>query len=176
MTGAPAETWYKVGFKTVPGWATATNLLGFTQLHPIAPVVEELSMRRAKGSLPMTRRSRQKLLLVNWSIFALIPLTLVLWGAAAVIASNSGPESTWVGVLVVSGLITVMAGLIGLVGVLPLIGPAGSVMAKGEGDHDSLVELRRVHPAFVAAVNQQHANRAAEFVSQQDSASLPRSN
>jgi len=172
MTGAPAETWYKVSFKTVPGWASATNVLAFTQLHPLAPVVEEVSMRRARGHLPMTRRSRQRLLLVNWSIFGLIPVTMVLWLAAAVIGSNSGAESPWVGVLVTSGLITVVAGLIGLVVVLPLVGPAGSVFARQPGYQDNLVELRRVHPTFVAAVNQQHANRAAQYASQRGSPSL----
>jgi hypothetical protein len=124
----------------------------------------------------MTSRSRRRLLLINWSIFGLIPLTLVLWVAAAVVAANFGSESPSVGALVVSGLVTVMAGLIGLVVVLPHVGPAGNVMARQRGYHDNLVELRRVHPAFVAAVNQMHAYRAAQYASQAGSPSPPKSN
>jgi hypothetical protein len=172
MSGAPAETWYKVSFKTVPGWTGASHAAGLVGLPLLAPVLEEATMRRARGYLPMTRRSRRKLLFVNWGVFSLIPLTMVAWLAAAIIAGSGDDQSTFFGAFVVAGLVTAVAGLVGVVSVLPLVGPAGNVMARQPGHLDNLVELRRVHPAFVAAVNQSHAYRAAQLAPEQGSPSL----
>jgi hypothetical protein len=173
MTGAPAETMYKVSFKSVPGWTGASHALGLAGLPLLAPVLEEATMRRARGYLPVTRRSRQRLLFVNWGVFSLIPLTMVVWLAAAILAGSGDDQSPLFGTLVVTGLITAMAGLIGVVSVLPHVGPGGNVLARQPGQHESLVELRRVHPAFVAAVNQLHANRTAQVGLVDGSASPP---
>ena len=127
-------------------------------------------MRRARGYLPVTRRIRRRLLMVNWSIFGLLPLTLVLWIAAAVVAGNVGLQSALIGPLVVAGIVTILAGLIGLIGILPLVGPRGRVFARQRGHKDNVVELFHVHPAFVTAVQQvqlaraQSANRGAGSV------------
>ncbi len=160
VTGAPAETWYRVRFKTVPGWAEASHALAFTQLAPLAPVLEEVTMRRARGYLPVTRHIRRQLLMVNWSIFGLLPLTLALCVAAAVVAGNLGPQSALIGPLVVAGILTILAGLIGLIGILPLVGPGGRVFARQRGHQDNPVELFHVHPAFVTAVQQLQLARA----------------
>ncbi len=160
VTGAPADAWYRVRFKTVPAWAEASNALAFTQLAPLAPVLEEVTMRRARGYLPVTRRIRRRLLMVSWSIFGLLPLTLVLWIAAAIVAGNLGPQSALIGPLVVAGIFTILAGLIGLIGILPLVGPRGRVFARQRGHHDNVVELFHVHPAFVSAVQQLQLARA----------------
>ncbi len=162
VTGAPAETWYKVRFKTVPAWAEASNVLAFTQLHALAPVVEEVTMRRARGFVPTTWRVRRNLLFLTWSIFSLLPLTLVIWVAAAVVAGNAGPQSPWIGAFVIAGIMTIFAGLFGLIGVLPLVGPRGRVLAREQGYQDNVVELFNVHPAFVVAVQHLQQARAAQ--------------
>jgi hypothetical protein len=163
VTGAPAETWYKVRFKTVPGWAEASKVLAFTQVHALAPVVEEVTMRRAHGFVPTTRRARRNLLFLSWSIFSLLPLTLMLWVAAAVVAGDAGPQSPWIGTFVVAGILTILAGLIGLIGVLPLVEPRGRVLPRERGYQDNVIELFHVHPAFVVAVQQLQQARGAQL-------------
>ena len=138
-------------------------MLAFTQLHALAPVVEEVTMRRARGFVPTTRRVRRNLLFLSWSIFSLLPLTLLLWVAAAVVAGNAGPQSPWIGTFVVAGIFTIFAGLIGLIGVLPLVGPRGRVLARERGYQDNVVELFHVHPAFVLAVQRLQQARGAQL-------------
>jgi hypothetical protein len=54
-----------------------------------------------------------------------------------------------------------------------LVGPRGKVMEQQPGYYDKLVELRKVHPNFVAAVNQVHQARATQYVSMQARPDLP---
>ncbi len=54
-----------------------------------------------------------------------------------------------------------IVGVFCLLLIRPAIGPRVKVLEQQPGQYDKLVELRNVHPAFVAAVNQMHAARAA---------------
>jgi len=160
VTGAPADSWYRVRFKTVPAWAEASHGLELTQFALLAPVLEEVTMRRARGYLPVTRHTRRRLLVVNWGVFGFLPLTLLLWVAAGIVAGNVGTQSAFVGALVLAGIVTILAGLIGLIGILPLVGPRGKVFARQRGQPDNVVELFHVHPAFVTSVQQWQIARA----------------
>lgn len=61
-----------------------------------------------------------------------------------------------------AGLSLVFVGLIGIVLLRGLYGPAAVILPQRPGYYGLLVELRRVHPNFVAAVQQhQHARWAA---------------
>ena len=56
------------------------------------------------------------------------------------------------------------------------LGPLVSIRAKvtmQPGYYDKLVELRNVHPAFVAAVNQMHQARMAQQAAMQPPANIP---
>jgi hypothetical protein len=46
---------------------------------------------------------------------------------------------------------------------MPLVSPRAKVIVQ-PGYYDKLVEIRNVHPAFVAAVIQAHQARAAQYV------------
>ena len=60
------------------------------------------------------------------------------------------------------GALLLRAGLVGRMVIMPLVSPRGKVTEQ-LGYHDKSVELRNVHPAFVAAVNSIHQRRAAAY-------------
>ncbi len=164
MTGAPAEVWRKFRFRTVPGWAYAFLALLVTGigLLPIFIIMAVVS-RRASGHLPLTRASRQKLRLVEWSIISLLPLMIVLFIGAAIVGSGSNSEtaSTITFILIVLATLSFLGG------------PRGNVMEQRPGYHDKLVELRNVHPAFVVEVNYKHQQRAAQQAASYSPPGLP---
>jgi len=164
MTGQPAQAWRKFRFATVPGWAYVFLVLICTGigLVPIFIIMAVVS-RRASGHLPLTLASQARLRLVNWIVLSTLPLMVVLFIAAAIVgsSSNSDTASTITFLLVVLGLLSFVAFIVGYLVVRPLIGPRGNVMEQKPGYYDKLVELRNVHPAFVAAVNSIHQQRAA---------------
>jgi hypothetical protein len=170
MTGAPAEAWRKFRFATVPRWAYAFFALLCTGigLLPVFIIMAIVS-RRASGYLPLTRASRRKLDLVTWFSVGLLPLMLVFWIAGAVVSSNLH-DNTWstiAGVLFFLGLLSFLGFIVCVVVLRPLVGPGAKVMEQVPGQFDKLVELRRVHPAFVAAVTHVHQARAAQYALQQ---------
>jgi hypothetical protein len=67
-----------------------------------------------------------------------------------------------------------VAGLLGRLVAMPLICPRAKVNPIQYGQHDRLVEIRNVRPAFVAAVQQHQHARFAQAYSQQ-APSLPES-
>jgi len=170
MTGAPAEVWRKFRFRTVPGWAYAFLVLLVTGigLLPIFIIMAVVS-RRASGHLPLTRASRQKLRLVEWGIISLLPLMIVLFIGAAIVGSGSNSETA----STITFTLSFLGFVIGLLVVKPLIGPRGNVMEQRPGYHDKLVELRNVHPAFVAEVNYKHQQRAAQQAASYSPPGLP---
>jgi hypothetical protein len=61
------------------------------------------------------------------------------------------------------GVLLLVAGVLGLVVIRRMIGPRAVVVQELPGYYDSLIELRNVHPAFVAAVTSiQHARAAPQ--------------
>lgn len=161
MTGQPAETWQRFRFVTAPAWAYAFLILICTGigLLPIFILMAVVS-RRASGHLPLTRASQRRVRLGTWICVDLFVLTVLLWIGAAVISSiwpDNSTVSVIVGVAVSVGLLSLLAGFAGWLLVRPRFGPGGRVLDRPAGAQEYLVELRRVHPAFVAAVNQQHS-------------------
>jgi len=59
-----------------------------------------------------------------------------------------------------------VAGLIGRLVVTPLISPRAKVMEVAPGQTDRIVELRNVHPLFVAEVLQRQQAHAMQSASQ----------
>lgn len=74
MTGAPAETWRKFTFSTIPAWAVALLPLICLGLLPLFIGLYAVS-RRASGHLPLTRASSRRVALASW-----IPTGLIVGG------------------------------------------------------------------------------------------------
>jgi hypothetical protein len=165
-TGQPAETWRKFRFATAPTWAYALLVLICTGigLIPIFIIMAAVS-RRASGHLPLTKSSSRTIGLTTWIPVGLLGGTVVLWILAAIVAGSSSDQTTGAiaAGLVILSLVTLVAGGVGVYMIRPLVRPRGKVMEQRPGQFDKLVELHNVHPAFVAAVNQIHEARAAQY-------------
>ncbi len=177
MTGRSAETWKKFKFATPPDWTYALLILvclgglGFIAFTIVVAVVSQ----RASGFLPLTRSSGRTVTLAFW-----IPLTLliawpVFWALAATLAfsSNDPTASAIAGVSFWLGVLFLVAGLIGRLVVTPLISPRAKVRELAPGQIDRIVELRNVHPLFVAAVLQRQQASASQYVHTAQSQYLP---
>ena len=162
MTGAPAETWQRFRFVTAPAWAYAFLILVVTGigLLPIFILMTVVS-RRASCYLPLTRASQRRVRLGTWLCVDLFILAILLWigaGVAASIWPDNSTASIFIGLAVFTGILSILAAAAGWLLVRPRFGPGGRVLDRPPGSQDYLVELRRVHPAFVAAITQQHTN------------------
>ena len=161
MCGQPAETWRKFKFSTAPPWAL---FLG-------AIVVMAMS-RRASGYLPMTRACVQRIRRVRWLFGGVLLSALGFWFAAIVVGSFLGSDSTWSGIalaLFLLGTFAALSGFVGLVVARRVYGPTGKVGEQRYGQYEPVIELQRVHPNFVMAVQQQQQARAAEYASRTQS-------
>ena len=166
MTGAPAETWRRFTFSTSPRWAFWVGGL----------LLSAIMARRASGYLPLTRASARKLNVVNWSFIALIPLAFLFWIAAAIVNSVAGDQSSMPAIgalLILTGTMVLLFGVIGLLFVRQAYGPTGRVREQQYGQYEPVVELQRVHPNFVVAVQQLQQSRAAQFASQANATFQP---
>jgi len=165
MTGAPAETWRKFRFSTAPGWAYAFLLLLCTGVGLIIVFLSiYLVSRRASGYLPLTRASSRRVALASWIPGGLFLATVLLWILAIIISSAGSGDDTASGVaglVLILSLLVLIAALIGWLLIRPLIGPRAKVFDRQPGMVEYMVEIRKVHPAFVSAVVQgQHARAA----------------
>src|SRR5258706_978575 len=140
MTGAPSEVWRRFRFATAPAGST-WKLIG----------VFSISKERViSGYLPLTRKSARLLALVTW-VPAIAIVAGAILAAVGAITTISSINSTVGGVLLLLGLmLAVGAGILMLL-TRPFIGPQGRVIDSG-----SIVELSRVSPTFVSAVNTMH--------------------
>jgi hypothetical protein len=131
--------------------------------------------QRASGYLPMTRSSSRTTTLAFWVPTGLLIAWVVAWAAAATLAFSTTDSnvSTIADVSFGLGFLFLGAGLVGRLIVAPLLRPRGKVMEMAPGYNDRLVELRNVNPAFVAAVNQIHQTRAAQYASMQAASTAP---
>jgi hypothetical protein len=169
MTGRPAETWRKFRFATPPDWAYALLLLiclggiGFIAFA----VAFTLISKRASGYLPLTRASSGTAGLALWIPIALLIAWPVFWVLGISIASINGSwTGTAGGILGLLGVLCLFAGLVGRLVIKALVSPRAKVMETAPGQTNYLVELRNVHPTFVAAVQQMHSARAAAYAAQ----------
>ena len=179
MTGAPAETWRKFRFSTPPPWAYALYvlvLLGILGLI-IAAVVMSAVALKATGHLPLTRASRRLVTLTFWLPLGLIFGGFVMWTGVVIAAianiDSSDANAGGIGAaLLLVGVLLLVVGLIGRLVVTPLVGPRARVTMQ-PGYYDRLVEIRHLHPAFVAAVNQIQQARVAQYTAMQPPAISP---
>jgi hypothetical protein len=169
MTGAPAQTWRKFRFASPPQWAYALYvliLLGVIGLLIAAAVLAGVS-QRASGHLPLTRASSRLVGLAMWVPVGLIVAGLAMWTivpiAAGFNADSADTNAAGIaGLLLLVGALLLVSGLVGRLVVMPLVTPRAKVTVQ-PGYYDKLVEIRNVHPAFVAAVNQAQQARAAQY-------------
>jgi UPF0716 family protein affecting phage T7 exclusion len=169
MTGAPAQTWRKFRFASPPQWAYALYvliLLGVIGLLIAAAVLAGVS-QRASGHLPLTRASSRLVGLAMWVPVFLIVAALVLWTIVPIAAgfnfdSADTNAAAIAGLIYLVGAVLLISGLVGRLVVMPLVTPRAKVIVQ-PGYYDKLVEIRNVHPAFVAAVNQAQQARAAQY-------------
>jgi hypothetical protein len=162
MTGRPAETWRRFRFATPPQWAYALLILvclgglGFIAFAIVMAVVAQ----RASGYLPLTRASSTTVSLALWVPVALLIAAPTCW-VIAIIAGSSSSDTT-AGVFIWLGIGCLLAGIVGRLVVTPLLSPRARVMEIAPGQTDRIVELRNVHPMFIAALQQQQQARAAQ--------------
>src|SRR5260370_27480445 len=104
--------------------------------------------------------------LIAWPLF---------WVVAApfAFASNDPTASVIAGVSFWLGVLCLVAGLIGRLVVMPLISPRAKVMEPPPGQTDRIVELRNVHPLFVAAVLQRQQASVSPYPYPAQSPYLP---
>jgi len=164
MTGRTAETWRRFKFATPPAWSYALLILvclGGMGILAFA-VVMALTAQRASGYLPLTKDSSRLVTLSTWVPVGLLVLAVVVWIAAIPVAASDtiGDAAGW---LFWIGLLLLLSGLAGRLIVTPLLSPRAKVMEMAPGQNDRIVELRNVHPAFVAAVEQRQREHAAQL-------------
>ncbi len=149
MTGRPAETWRKFTFSKTPPWAFWAGGI----------ILATVLSKRTTGYLPLTRASAMKLRMVTWMFGGLIALALFFWvvGIVLVYVGSAGVIIELVFLLELGAL---FAGAIGLLIGRPAITPSGKILDLQPGYYESLIELRNVHPAFVAAVQQHQLARS----------------
>jgi hypothetical protein len=167
MSGRPAETWKRFKFVTSPAWAYSLLLLvcagglGFIAYAIATAAVAE----RASGYLPLTRSSSRTVTLAFWVPTGLLIAWVAAWVLTAALAwSTTDPNVTTIAwVCFGLGFFFLAAGFAGRLIIAPLLRPRGKVMGMAPGQNDRLVELRNVHPTFVAALNQVSQARAAQY-------------
>lgn len=164
MTGRPGEVWRKFKFSTPPTWVYALLILvciGGLGIILYAIIVTLVS-QKASGHLPLTKAARNRLNVYIGVVVALLPVSLVLFFVGLAVASNNDSTSSAISLaLVITGVIVFALFLVGALA-RSLFGPRGKVMEPQPGQLDGIVELRNVHPAFVAAIQQQHTARMAQ--------------
>jgi hypothetical protein len=176
MTGRPAETWKKFKFATPPDWTyallvlTCLGGLGFIAFTIVVAAVSE----RASGFLPLTRSSSRTVALAFWIPLALLIAWPICWGLALITAGDPNASGT-TAALVWLGIFFLGAGMIGRLVVTRFVSPRAKVMELAPGHFDRIVELRNVHPLFVAALLQRQQAQASQYAYPAQSPYLPRS-
>ena len=159
MTGQPAETWRKFRFVTAPAWVWVFLILLLTGIGLVLIfILMRVASRTAAGRLPLTRGASNTLRNANLAGIGLAILWLALW-----IAAFAAGNSSFSGLGFFLGFLVIFTLVVYWLLVLPRFGPKGKVLAIAPGQWQSIVVLSRVHPAFVAAVQQHQQARAARF-------------
>ena len=146
MTGAPAETWRKFTFSKSPPWAF---WVGGVLLR--AALAEHTS-----GYLPLTRASVNRIRTVTWIFGGLIPLAFAFFVVGVLV------DGSLTLFFLLVGIGSLFAGLIGVLIGRSAVSPSAIIYDRQPGYYESLLELRNVHPSFVAAVQQHQQMRAQQ--------------
>ena len=166
MSGQPAETWKKFRFSTSPSWVYALLILVCAGGLGIVlyAIINYVVSQKASGHLPLTRASRRMVNLVVGVSAGLAVAWVVSWIAAATIAFTTTDEglTTIAIILFWLGLLLAIAAVVGRQVVSRLVLPQAKVFEPQPGYLDKVVELRNLHPNFVAAVHQRAVMAAAQ--------------
>jgi len=95
----------------------------------------------------------------------LIPIAILFWIAAGIAAPSDQSDTTRgavSGFLILFGIAAIFVAFVGVLLARSYFGPSARIIER-RGQYQPLVELRRVHPAFVAAVQQLQHARAAQL-------------
>ena len=174
MTGRPAETWKKFKFATPPDWTYALLVLtclggvGFIAFTIVVAAVSE----RASGFLPLTRSSSRIVTLAYWIPLALLIAWPICWVGALITAGDANASGT-TAALVWLGIFFLLAGMVGRLLITRFVSPRAKVRELAPGQSDRVVELRNVHPLFVAAVLQRQQAAASHYMAPAQSPYLP---
>ncbi len=154
VTGKPAEMWRRFKYTSVPAWAHLFGWAGFA------------FESRTSGYLPLTRAASKRITLIRVVLAGTIPLSILLWLAGGLIAPPNGDTDSTrdvlTGALILGGILMLMIAIVALMFGFFNYGPKARI-SDVSGQRDRLVELRGLHPAFVAAVKQLQAQRAAQL-------------
>jgi len=154
MTGRPAQMWRPFRAGPPADWVVK-GLMGIGG--------SRLIRHRISGHLPLTKSSNDMLALIETS-YALFPLALLAWVGGFWLVRNYSADadlSALGGTLILIAVGCVFGFVCGVV-VRSLVGPTAKVVDLIPGALHQVVELRRVHPSFVAAVSAQHARWVAQ--------------
>jgi len=155
-TGRSADASVKFRFITVPGWAYAFLLLALTGIGLLVPfIIMRVVSRTASGRLPYQSSDAFTIKTWRWLLvgtFLAIPVLLIV-----ALASLTG-DTTIATLLWVLLLVDVLGTLAIRYLVSPRLGPHGYVH-KSSYPEGRWVELRRVYPAFAAAVADMYNSR-----------------
>jgi hypothetical protein len=157
IPGTPAEMWRKFTFTNTPAWAFLFGAIGAAAFSS-----------RASGYLPLTRQASKRITRIRWVFAGVAAAGVLFWIAGGVVASfgDDQTRSTIYGVFFLLGFGVVIAGILGILLARSYYGPSARIIDRAR-QPQPLIELRRVHPAFVAAVQQLQQARAAQFAAAQ---------
>jgi hypothetical protein len=89
------------------------------------------------------------------------------------ITAGDPSASATTGGFVWLGIFVLLAGMVGRLVVTRFVSPRAKVMEVAPGQFDRIVELRNVHPLFVAAVLQRQQAAASRYMAPAQSPYLP---
>ncbi len=107
---------------------------------------------KASGHLPLTHASAVRLAAALWITVALASVGVALMGVGLVVGNTLEPVRSRIGLwILIVGAVTMVTAL-AAVFVRPLLGPGARVYKPKPGESDRVIELKRLHPAFVKAL------------------------
>jgi hypothetical protein len=106
--------------------------------------------------VPLTRASDRAITVAIWLPVSLVVAGIALLFIAFGVSLNDTTDSAPF-IVFFLGVLVFLSGVIGRLVIRPFIGPQAKVREIQPGQSDRLVELRRLHPLFTAAVSAQHA-------------------
>jgi len=167
MTGRPAETWRTFRFRSPAPWSPAFILLfavgiGFL----ISGALIYITSPHASGRMPVTREAAARLSRLIWISVMLMAGAVVaaFVGVLTLSSTNLAIQLSGPLLLFMIAPFAFIAGSLGVQMGLGVafnpIGPRGKVFRRKVKDHDRIVELYHLHPAFVSATSSMYAARS----------------
>ena len=153
ISGQPSERSRRYHFRTgtTLSWVLGVIGVAFCGLLP-GVIMFILLAHRASGPLFLTADELRSIRVKQAITWGLLLLGLVFFIASYALSANANAPT---GLLFLLALVCVLAFVVCLLVVLPRVGPKATVREAAPGR--LTVELRNIHPAFAAAVQQMYA-------------------